>query len=200
MSSNPMDMYWLNLMISSRDSVLTLISLVFNYSLNVISALFFVLAAYYYFYERATKKAIFVLAVFSIRMLLVEGLKFSVQRQRPPLADRLVHASGYSFPSGHTATMTCFVVMLSLLYPKLWIKVTGVVLALTMAWSRTYVAAHWLSDVLAGLLCGVLSTYLAYYLVNRYYQAGVSIHSASTAAGRPGRGHKKEPLNVENQD
>ncbi|MFD7836116.1 hypothetical protein [Streptomyces sp. NPDC059761] len=41
-------------------------------------------------------------------LLLAQGLRYAVlygvARPRPPVADRVTHASGFSFPSGHTAT------------------------------------------------------------------------------------------------
>jgi undecaprenyl-diphosphatase len=94
---------------------------------------------------------------------LAEGLaplissvtKALVDRPRPP--HELIHASGASFPSGHAtyAGVTCVVVVL--LFTKrspLWwsLAVAGIV---GMAWSRTYLQVHWLSDVTAGAILGV---------------------------------------------
>ncbi len=72
---------------------------------------------------------------------------------RPP--ERLVHTSGSSFPSGHTSFAAATLVALVLLYTelgprrRLWwaLAVLGTA---AMGWSRTYLHAHWLSDVVAG--------------------------------------------------
>ncbi len=72
---------------------------------------------------------------------------------RPP--DRLVHTRGSSFPSGHTSFAAATLVALVLLYTavgprrRLWWALALLGIA-AMGWSRTYLHAHWLSDVVAG--------------------------------------------------
>ncbi len=84
-----------------------------------------------------------------------------VQRPRPPTSI-LTGASGYSFPSGHTTGFTAFVVAalgvvvllaLDRRYGLLWRLGAGV-LALSVATSRVVLGAHWLTDVIGGLLLG----------------------------------------------
>jgi membrane-associated phospholipid phosphatase len=89
--------------------------------------------------------------------LCIGPIKAMVDRARP--AGSLVVTSGQAFPSGHalTASVTAFVVVLVLVQPGR-ARVVGLSLAaawsLVMAVSRTYLAAHWMSDSLAGLLIG----------------------------------------------
>jgi undecaprenyl-diphosphatase len=77
-----------------------------------------------------------------------------IARVRP--ADSLAESVATSFPSGHTAVATTAVVTLGLLLRHRWIWISGVVWILVMMWSRTYLHAHWLSDVVAGMLEGVV--------------------------------------------
>ena len=82
--------------------------------------------------------------------------KTGVGRSRPPGA--LVHTTTESFPSGHTAFATVTAVLLvGLLCSRekrgVWAVLAGVA-ALGMAWSRTYLTAHWLVDVAGGLALG----------------------------------------------
>ncbi|WP_447648061.1 phosphatase PAP2 family protein [Microbacterium forte] len=76
-----------------------------------------------------------------------------IGRTRP--ADSLAESVATSFPSGHTAVATTVVVVLALVLRRRWVWAVGVVWVLLMMWSRTYLHAHWLSDVVAGMLEGV---------------------------------------------
>lgn len=85
---------------------------------------------------------------------VVKGL---VDRPRPP--DGLVSPTSSSFPSGHAAFAGATFVSLVLLFTKVgsrrriwwWFAAAGIG---GMAWSRTYLQAHWLLDVTAGSLLG----------------------------------------------
>ena len=93
----------------------------------------------------------------SLAPLLSALLKMLVDRRRPP--DGLVHPVGASFPSGHAtyAGATCVALVLLFTRPgtrrRGWwaLASLGVV---GMAWSRTYLQVHWLTDVTAGALLG----------------------------------------------
>ncbi|CAH0207745.1 hypothetical protein SRABI76_02182 [Microbacterium oxydans] len=74
-------------------------------------------------------------------------------RTRP--ADSLAESVATSFPSGHTAVATTVVIILGLALRRWYVWVLGVVWVLTMMWSRTYLHAHWLTDVTAGMLEGI---------------------------------------------
>jgi membrane-associated phospholipid phosphatase len=94
----------------------------------------------------------------AVAPLLSSLLKALVDRPRPPGA--LVHPAGSSFPSGHAvyAGTTAFALVLLFSAPgptrAAWWAAAGLAIA-AMAWSRTYLHAHWLSDVVAGSLLGV---------------------------------------------
>jgi undecaprenyl-diphosphatase len=85
-------------------------------------------------------------------------LKILVGRPRPP--DGLVHPVGSSFPSGHAAYAgaTCVALVLLFSIPGPFRRVWWSLAALGivgMAWSRTYLQVHWLSDVVGGSLLGI---------------------------------------------
>jgi len=65
-------------------------------------------------------------------------------------------ATGYAFPSGHTQNFTTWSLALSLHFKKkLWVVIAAL-FSVLMAFSRLYLGAHYPSDVLVGLLLGVL--------------------------------------------
>lgn len=92
-------------------------------------------------------------------------VKAIVERPRPPAG--LVHAGGTSFPSGHSlaAAVTGFGIALALTRPG---RARLVAFALAggyvaaMAASRTILAVHWLTDVIAGAGLGLALTLAAF--------------------------------------
>jgi membrane-associated phospholipid phosphatase len=88
-------------------------------------------------------------------------LKLAFQRKRPELT--FVHLDTYSFPSGHaavsTATFTTIAFLLGRRYRSLRARVliaVGTIVAIGLVgFSRLYLGAHYLSDVLAGISFGL---------------------------------------------
>lgn len=78
-----------------------------------------------------------------------------------------------SFPSGHTtaAFTTCF--CLALITKKKTIKLLLFTAALTIGFSRVYLSQHFLNDVYAGSLIGVMTTLLVYKFVLRPESADI---------------------------
>ncbi len=90
--------------------------------------------------------------------LTIGYLKALYDRPRPPGA--LVATSGASFPSGHAiaASVTAVALVIALFGEgprRYWWGALAALFSLVMALSRTYLAAHWLSDAVAGVFLGV---------------------------------------------
>lgn len=113
------------------------------------------------------------LLTIGLSMVLSSGamaiIKNILDRERPPLVDRLVEETSFSFPSGHSTgiaalCLSVFLASYAVLGRKArWILgIFLAILALAVACSRLYVGVHWGSDVLAGLTLGVTTCCLVY--------------------------------------
>ncbi|HEV7744070.1 MAG TPA: phosphatase PAP2 family protein [Pyrinomonadaceae bacterium] len=91
--------------------------------------------------------------------LLNKLLKYIFHRPRPLFPDPLLTLSSYSFPSGHTMTATVlYGVIAAYLLSKaknwrwrVFILLATVSLIVIVGFSRMYLGAHYLSDVLAAI-------------------------------------------------
>lgn len=102
---------------------------------------------------RRWRSAVLVAVTLLASVLVVQLLKALFGRARPE--DILVMSDFGSFPSGHTANAATFAVLAVLLFPRLWVLLAAALWILGMAFSRTVLAAHWLSDTVGGMLVGV---------------------------------------------
>jgi undecaprenyl-diphosphatase len=141
----------------------------------------------------------------ALSSFLSASLKALVGRPRPP--DGMVHPVGSSFPSGHASYGAVTSIALVLLFTspsrRAWWWVLAVLGITGMAWSRTYLQVHWLSDVIGGVFLGtgiVLTTFAAAQLLGistgvaarerhdrSAFSGGLTVRSArgSSRGGRP---------------
>ncbi|GAB3617154.1 hypothetical protein GCM10027416_17110 [Okibacterium endophyticum] len=83
----------------------------------------------------------------------VQLLKGTIGRPRPE--DMLVTSDFGSFPSGHAANAATIAVAIGIIFPRLWVWIAGLAYVALMAYSRTYLGVHWLSDTIGGALLGI---------------------------------------------
>jgi undecaprenyl-diphosphatase len=120
-------------------------------------------------------------------------VKAVVGRPRPPTVDRLVHASGMSFPSGHSAAAAaCFAACALCLSRRRGVRarfvitVVAATLAVMVATSRVLLGVHWASDAFAGLCFGAAWFALcAIAFGGRLLRFGAPIEIAERATGEP---------------
>jgi len=93
--------------------------------------------------------------------LVTDLLKLATRVQRPPLLDTSVLS--YSFPSGHASVSVAVFGFLAVMVARElrsnwhWIPYSlAVFLVVAIGFSRLYLGAHWLSDVLAGWSLGLV--------------------------------------------
>ena len=96
-------------------------------------------------------------------VVLIPLLKMTFHRHRPNIEYAYSTFKGYSFPSGHTLTATLLYGMLAVFavlalkrwWLRMWVVLAAVAMVLLVGFSRIYLGAHYLSDVLASIAAGV---------------------------------------------
>jgi lipid A 4'-phosphatase len=106
-------------------------------------------------------RAGFLFVTIAIPGILADIMKPVFARARPVLLFRenlfgftwgSPHANAWSFPSGHSITVTALAIVLYSIYPPAWPAYA--LLALAVMASRVILDAHYLSDVIAGFYIG----------------------------------------------
>ena len=113
--------------------------------------------------------AIYLAATSAGGALLNLELKRHFARARPDIAEQMMRARGYSFPSGHAMGTTVVCGALAYLALRsLWgwgakaATLAGAsCIAISVSLSRVYLGVHWLSDVAAGMAAGFAWVFIA---------------------------------------
>ncbi|MCX6078822.1 MAG: phosphatase PAP2 family protein [Chloroflexi bacterium] len=99
----------------------------------------------------------------SILALMVISLKFTIRRKRPAGEWGTIYRNTdpHSFPSGHAARSFLVAVLASLLGP-VWLAVILWIWAPLVSLARVAMGVHYVSDVIAGAIVGVLAAILGW--------------------------------------
>lgn len=107
---------------------------------------------------------------------MTNAIKSVVRAPRPFMvheslsADRIGTATGYSFPSGHTAGAAAFYPALGRESGKKSIVAVTIILAVLIGLSRNILAVHWPVDVLVGLIIGLVFSLAMTRLFDRIWE------------------------------
>lgn len=112
--------------------------------------------------QKRVASALLVVFALGGGVLLSEGTKALIARDRPPMIYRAVETMSASFPSGHamlsTVTYLTLGTLLAQVMPKKRLKAfvfsVAVLIAVIVGLTRVYLGAHWMTDVLAGWSLG----------------------------------------------
>lgn len=118
----------------------------------------------------ALRKRVEVIGIALLAGVLAYGLnsviKRLIERGRPPESNWFSEAHGYSMPSGHAINSAVLGTFLFLWLPNRW-RWIGVVVAITVAWSRVELGVHWPSDVVIGGAIGCSIALAGHWLTKR---------------------------------
>lgn len=90
--------------------------------------------------------------------LFVLAIKFTIRRRRPEGDWGAIYRNTdpHSFPSGHAAR-TAMLTTIALLCGQVWLGILLAIWALLVSLARVWMGVHYLSDILAGILLGILA-------------------------------------------
>lgn len=128
------------------------------------------------------RAAVFVAVSLVASVLMVQVLKQFFGRARPE--EMLVISDFGSFPSGHTANAATLAVIAVVLFPRLWVLIVGIIWTIAMAFSRTLLSVHWLSDTIGGMLVGVGSVLIVGAIMLAWVRRPRGADAARTMKGR----------------
>ncbi|HJU46038.1 MAG TPA: phosphatase PAP2 family protein [Chitinophagaceae bacterium] len=128
------------------------------------------------FAMRKSTLAIKLFLVFILSGIAAQALKKLFHAPRPKaffaeqfythFIEGITHSGFTSFPSGHTATAFAVAAMLSFNCRKHITCMVAFWMAVLVGYSRVYLGQHFVEDVLAGIITGVLSAIFIEYLYN----------------------------------
>jgi membrane-associated phospholipid phosphatase len=73
-----------------------------------------------------------------------------------------------SFPSGHTTSVFAFMAFLSIITKNKLFSILYLLMAIFAAYSRMYLAQHFLEDVITGSIIGVVTAFVVTTLLNNF--------------------------------
>lgn len=145
-----------------RNTFLDPVMAVLGY-LGEAGAVWIILGIVLLFFRKTRPAGVCMLAAMALGYLIGDiGIKHLVARPRPFLVntdvDLYINApTSHSFPSGHsTASFAAVTSLFGMLKEKRWIAVCALVLAILIVFSRLYNYVHYPSDVLCGMILGII--------------------------------------------
>jgi undecaprenyl-diphosphatase len=117
-----------------------------------------------------TRVIVAALLALSIAGLTGRVIKISTGRARPSVKSeqawnglRVSGSKYHSFPSGHVDASVGFFAVLLLARRRVGLACLPI--PMLIAWSRLYLGAHWLSDVVCGALLGILAAVVVWHFL-----------------------------------
>lgn len=161
-----LDAPWRDVLVAQRIPALVGISLVLNavggtLSMTLVTTAIVIVLLML----RRFRAAVSIGLTVALATALSTVLKVLVERPRP--FEAVVAVNSNSFPSGHTTAAAALTVAIALLLPRVLTVVIASAWILLMAFARTYLLVHWMSDVVAGAVLGLSVAILVAGIVAR---------------------------------
>lgn len=128
------------------------------------------MAVIYFMYDKSLAKRMFFITAISLSLNCI--VKNFVKRPRPFTRGiscvREDTATGYSFPSGHTQTFATWSNGFAFYLKNKRLLITAFILSILVGFSRMYLGAHYPSDVVFGLILGLLFAYFGNLIYDKF--------------------------------
>ena len=156
----------------SKHIISNRLTAIVNFITNLGGVIYFIIIAIASLILIKNKKIGFGMSLsIGLSALINKIVKHLVQRPRPDESFRLIEETGYSFPSGHSATSMAFYGFMIYLIDKniknkaLKISLIAILslLIILIGLSRVYLGVHYITDVLGGFLVGLM--FLIVYII-----------------------------------
>lgn len=163
-------LYFLN-NLTGQSQIFDTLTVFFASYLQYFLIVIFLLLLYFSAYPKRQKIYIFWVTVVSIivaRLGITEIIRFFYHRPRPFFIYQLhtlISENGWSFPSGHSAFFFAMAGTIYL-YNKKW-GVGFFMAALIMNISRIVAGVHYPSDILGGMIVGILVAHIIFYFAEK---------------------------------
>ncbi|MDO5016746.1 MAG: phosphatase PAP2 family protein [Porphyromonas sp.] len=129
-------------------------------------------------YKQRWREVVLLILAIVFLVIVADGVSSGIikpifQRYRPthhPLTADVVktvlghRGGGYGFVSGHATNFFAFALFSTLVVRHLWYGIASHLVALNVAYSRIYLGMHFISDVIPGILLGLVCGWLVYLL------------------------------------
>ena len=175
--ANKIDLDVLNIIPSIRSAFGINLAIFISYfgSTEAFILLVIALSLFFWLHKKPYHLVQFI-STLAVGSLVVYLIKIYIAKPRP--LEALINISGYSFPSGHATISTLFCSMIIFSYKdhikNIYLKISIVILlsvaALLVSFSRVYLSVHYLSDVIVGILLGLLISAISVFVFENFYK------------------------------
>lgn len=171
------------------DSVMYLISAAIPWVVVLVPFLFLMA------YKQDYKEFLLFLLFIALLVFVADGISSGVIKEifhryrpthHPETAEQVktvlgYRGGGYGFISGHATNFLAFAMFSSLIFKHRWYTLLIFTATLTVAYSRIYLGVHFVTDVVPGIICGLLIGWFLYWL---YCEARRSFFDLSKEVSR----------------